>query len=742
MYLKALQISGFKSFAKNTTLEFKRGITAIVGPNGSGKSNVADSIRWVMGEQSIKTLRGKKSEDVIFSGSDKKTRLGLAEVALELDNSEKTVPIDYSDLLITRKIYRSGESEYLINNAKSKLSDINLLLTKANFGHRTYSVIGQGMIDNFLIATPQERKEFFEEATGVKQYQIKKNQSLNKLENVWQNLTTVKIKTTEMEPQLRLLTRQVNKLQKRKEVENELTELRLNYYSAFWQEIEIKYNAEKNEIEKLEEQKSVVYNKHKEYEQKLENLTKENASSKEIDALRVTEQDLIEQKMELKEKILTERINQTKKIETSVKNIKNISQTELENINSLINEVNLLHKKLIDELDRESNIDLLKKQIFNINKKIDYILSELKPFLTVSEPAKINTTKPEQAIKLEESLDQINIKMSDLQQKIKDIQLEDSTNRQSLWQVQKDLQAHQLDLTNINSRINETRVSLARTETKRFDLLQEINYELKGTSNLITDPLSPLTDEQKITNLNKINKLKNQLEIIGGIDPEIEAEYETTKTRYDFLISQTEDLTKTTESLKKLVDELNSIIKRQINKSFTDINSYFQKYFKILFEGGKAELELVKDKEKKQDSNEPEDNNGLAVNFFQEKSKAAGFTGIDVSATPPGKRLKSINALSGGERALTSIALICAIISANPSPFVVLDEVDAALDEANSIRFAEILDRLSNRTQFVVITHNRATMEKANLLYGVTMGDDSVSKLLSIKLEEAKKYDR
>jgi chromosome segregation protein len=200
MYLKKLEINGFKSFAQKTTLEFTQGITAIVGPNGSGKSNVSDALRWAMGEQSIKTLRGKKSEDVIFSGSDKKARLGLAEVSMELDNSDKKVPLEYSDLVITRKIYRSGESEYLVNNSKSKLSDINLLLTQANFGHHTYAIIGQGMIDNFLIATPEERKDFFEEATGVKQYQIKKNQTISKLQQVGQNLSAAQIKIQEMEP--------------------------------------------------------------------------------------------------------------------------------------------------------------------------------------------------------------------------------------------------------------------------------------------------------------------------------------------------------------------------------------------------------------------------------------------------------------------------------------------------------------------------------------------------------------
>ena len=721
MYLKSLQISGFKSFAKKTTLTFTRGITAIVGPNGSGKSNIADAIRWVMGEQSIKTLRGKKSEDVIFSGSDKKTRLGLAEVSLELDNSDKKVPIDYSDFLISRRIYRSGESDYLINNSKSKLSDVNLLLTKANFGHRTYSVIGQGMIDNFLIASPAERKEFFEEATGVKQYQIKKNQALLKLEHVWQNLGTLKIKTNEMEPQLRLLTRQVKKLQKRKEMEKELSQAKLSYYSPYWQEIDNNYLLQKHKIDKTNLEKEKIYTQWKELEQKLNQLTKDSSSSQEINQLRDQQKKLLDEKVELKEKILTINLNQHKN-----NIVKNISPQELEQINQDIEQIN----ELISRLGRQENIESLKQ---NINQKINKVLNSLKPYL------KEETRKPLNTQKLDSQLIEIDSQINYLQDKINRLQEQDSQNRSNLWQLQKEFQSAQNKLNDINNQINESRISLARVETKRFDLKQEIQYELHGLENLNQKDLPLLTEQEKITQQNKINRLKNQLEIIGGLDQEIEREFKASQERYNFLIGQIDDLTKTSDSLKKLMDELDEIIKQQVHQSFSQINEHFQKYFKILFQGGRAELVLIKEKTKNFDQQETKT---TAINFFQEKNKTTNFSGIEVSATPPGKRLKSINALSGGERALISIALICAIISSNPAPFVVLDEVDASLDESNSNRFAEILDNLSHKTQFIVITHNRATMERANLLYGVTMGDDGVSKLLSIKLNQAKKYNK
>ena len=247
MYLQRLELQGFKSFAKRTILEFPelskghKGITSIVGPNGSGKSNIADSIRWVLGEQSLKTLRSKKSEDIIFSGSEKKGRLSMAEVSLFLNNEDKKVPVDYSEIVITRRLFRDGTSEYLLNKNNVRLQDVILLLAKAHFGQKSYSVVGQGMIDAILNASVGDRKDFFYEATGVKQYQIKKDQSKNKLARTHENLSQVEITLKELEPHLKSLTRQVKRLEQREEIERELREAQKEYYSGKWGYIQKKY---------------------------------------------------------------------------------------------------------------------------------------------------------------------------------------------------------------------------------------------------------------------------------------------------------------------------------------------------------------------------------------------------------------------------------------------------------------------------------------------------------------------
>ncbi|MBI5405373.1 MAG: AAA family ATPase, partial [Candidatus Kerfeldbacteria bacterium] len=243
MYLEKLDIQGFKSFAVKSNLEFRTGITAIVGPNGSGKSNVADAIRWVLGEQSLKTIRGKKAEDVIFAGSDKKTKLGAAEVSLYLNNEDGQAPIDFSEVVITRRVYRDGTGEYLINKRAVRLQDIQMLLAKSNFGQRTYSVIGQGMVDQILVTSPQERKHFFDEAAGVRQYQLKREQTVSKLDSTRDNLRQAEILMQEIEPRLRSLTRQVRRLERRAEVEKELFGLQSVYYRGLLHDLRTQLGA-------------------------------------------------------------------------------------------------------------------------------------------------------------------------------------------------------------------------------------------------------------------------------------------------------------------------------------------------------------------------------------------------------------------------------------------------------------------------------------------------------------------
>jgi chromosome segregation protein len=1035
MFLEKLEIQGFKSFARKNVLVFpgmvsgnQRGITAVVGPNGSGKSNVADAVRWTLGEQSMKTLRGKKAEDVIFSGTEKKGKLGMAEVSLFLNNEDKKAPIDYSQVVITRRLYRDGNSEYMINNNRVRLSDIQMLLAKASFGQKTYSVIGQGMVEGFLNTSLAERKEFFDEATGVRQYQIKRDDALNKLKNSLENLHQAEMLVSEIEPRLKNLTRQVDKIQKREALEEELEEIQLKYYRKSWHDINDRLseaNQKYLEIEKeklnrdqkidllnkkldaiqqektvseafedlqanlgrLNSKKSNLYSQLNKLESWL-TIKEEKIDELDTKALEAKKEELLKANAELQNKISAnesldnrEKINELEDALRSLRNereeqvrqanklnawlemkLESIGQFDLSFLNNRKTEINKELGELKEELDEANNFIITNEnelgrleaekeeviaQVKNINqelnevksignkkivsevnerlqksldklasaekemdlqkvrsslleirdelkkvlafstgkeaeKKIEKIQSELEKLSEKREGLiekinnirlEINTKKERIRLisskqnqlevelrdtngkleKSQEKFDSSSVKaeIAELEQKIKEFDSKIEKTKDVLnklhekeeeaknvsFNLQSELQKNQYEINQINERLNDYRISSAKHETRLEDLeeaishsgfvgdiseesakkrIKEIETEIeevdikighdkekierfnmeqeKKRNHLLSLQREIQTLQQEINQLNlrlndekikstryetrledleveirqsfeslrpikdkrheeeidkeqvwqRIVQVKRQLDQIGGIDPEVEKEYKETKERFDFLNGQATDLNQTIDSLKGVVKELDVTIKEKFDKEFKIISQKFEEYFKILFNGGSAKIVkvLADDKEKeenelKQDGENKMDSNLKKIKFLQ-KNNSTGLAGIEISACPPGKKIGSVSMLSGGERALTAIALICAIISANPSPFVVLDEVDAALDEANSERLAKILDELSHKTQFIVITHNRASMRRANILYGVTMGDDGVSKLLSVKLDEVK----
>jgi len=881
MYLEKLEIQGFKSFAHKTVLQFpdqvkgRHSITGIVGPNGSGKSNVADAIRWVLGETSIKTLRGKKGQDVIFSGSDKKARLGFAEVSLYLNNEDKQADLDYSEIIITRRIYQSGEGEYFINKNKARLSDIHMLLAKANFGQRTYSIIGQGMADSVLSASLQERKDLFDEAVGVKQFQIKREQALNKFKSTRENLAQTELTLQEIEPRLKSLTRQVKKLEKREEIEKELQELQLNYYSYIWQELETKIKQIKTKKKTADKDSAQMDEEIKQIQKEIEKFSSENSRQTEFEKIQNHYNELISQKNQLlhDQTILKAKINldlekqgqgnlvwlnkrkdeieqQIKEIKNQIEEIKNLISGEednlksknsvlesinsrLENVKSELNqsrnttqlpfeqekEIELIfnqQQELVDQLIKIKNIEELediKAKAREVSQKLSLYLEKLKNIKSQesediinlqnqleklgfeknetvmainqgelnlniktekieslnNEIAKLQNElekadkeidlsktkgKKEVNSKINAELKEIETKIEDLEKKvneqeskIKQFNQEEQNKKEKMIDLQQKFQEKQLKYNLLNQELNQFEIELTKYTTKQEDIETDIQHDRIDLDKIKAK--EPQAELDKESAYEKIEQLKRQMEIIGGIDDETQAEYKEIKERHDFLSSQSADLEEAIKKLEQVIEELDKTIREQFDKAFKEINKEFQKYFKMLFNGGTSELikvssdEVKKEaKEENEDEENEEEEEGVLAKAdkfakkIKEKEKES-YSGIEIKAVPPGKKIKSINMLSGGERALTSIALICAIISNNPSPFIVLDEVDAPLDEANAERFNNILEELSQKTQFVVVTHNRVTMHYANVLYGVTMGDDGISKLLSIKLADA-----
>lgn len=801
MYLAKLEIQGFKSFAQSVQFEFPRGLTSVVGPNGSGKSNVADAVRWVLGEQSAKLLRGKKSEDVIFAGSAKKARLGLAEVSMWLDNRDHRAPIDASEVVLTRRVYRSGEGEYFINRKPARLQDILLLLAQANFGQKTYAVIGQGMVETFLTSTPEQRKELFEDAAGVRSFQMKKEQSLHKLAQTKENLQRVELLLQEIEPRLRSLTRQVKRLERRSDVERELREHQVAYYAGQLRALSEQRGTVAVQHEELARTKAHADRRLASVQKELEGLERDRPRTEAFADLQRTYTDALDAKNKLVEEqaVIKGRLELVAAREGRLEVVRTVRQRS--DASDRVARLTEERQRLTGERER------LRARLAEAERRTTQSAQQLRAVLTAatidgdralacldqletawSERARLAGEDAGLAVRLaatEEIREQVaadveraereargaaasdasaaarelakqdaelaakvqtlDRRLSDIRGQLTGFNAVEQEKKERLFVLQKAFRDEQQTLNVLTSRLNELDVQLAKLDTHREDVEREVREELPAaTQAAVTEAVraksfdASLRSEDRLT---EIQRLKKSLELIGGIEDGTAEEYEQTRQRHDFLRGQSDDLSQAIESLERVITELDETIKKQFDTSFERISKEFERYFRTLFGGGAAKLILQRtaiesaleadDNEDDEEGEEkPERRTGPAPKIV---------TGIDIQANPPGKKVKSIAMLSGGERAMTAIALISAIIASNPSPFVVLDEVDAALDEANSARFAKILAHLAEKTQFIAITHNRTTMEHAQVLYGVTMGDDGISKLLSIKMAEAEK---
>jgi chromosome segregation protein len=779
MFLKKVEIFGFKSFANKTTLEFLparnasrsdaggptsvdfdddskcRGITAIVGPNGSGKSNVADAIRWVMGEQSMKNLRSKKSEDIIFAGSGKKARLGSAWVTLHLDNKDKKIPLEFSEVTITRKIFRSGESEYLINDSRVRLLDVVDLLAKAGIGRESYCVINQGMSDEVLNATPAERKMVLEDAAGVKQYQIQKERSIRKMDSTRENLDRAGDLIKEIEPHLKMLKRQAEKAQKSKEVLETLKEKQIKLFSYLWhtfQKEKENFSQEKNDVG------AKMMNVQRDVDKITDELNKESKhsqNSEKQDELEKNREELRRKLNELeKESIIIEGRKEIEKEKMASQEIIQSIPVDLKYVKEKLQKIQVDQEALIARLQNVKNLEEL-QEIKEFAKSIKQRLFELyedagKGKIEIKEVK--NEVSGGVIEKFEKRSQEIEVEIQKIKSEIEKISqdisaeiAEERKMRQRFFELEREMHVKQNELNKFRDLFNDAKIKLAKVEVREEDLTNEIRNELK------MDVKDLKFDGQEINREElerETYKLKLQVEQIGGIDPLVVEEYDETRKRYEFLTKESEDLEKAILSLKEVIKEMDGKIGEVFEKAFDEIDKEFTKYFRIIFGGGNARLIKLKIKNKKlkyQEENIDGENDGenLPSEISQSESDEVAISqgereeiGIDISACPPGKKISHLSMLSGGERSLTSLALLFAIIAYNPPPFAILDEVEAALDEANSRRFSRILQELSAQTQFIAITHNRETMRQASLLYGVTMGEDGISKLLSIKLDQ------
>ncbi len=727
MLLKRLELQGLKSFADKTVLDLNQNITAVVGPNGSGKSNITDGIRWLLGERDARNLRGTKSEDLIFAGTEKRPRMGQAVATLYFDNSSGFFPVDFKEVSVSRKISRDGISQFFINNSEVRLKDLIDFLAREKMGARGLTVINQGQSDTFIAATPTERREMIEEMLGLREYQLKKADAERRLKNTGFNLEKVDAMIEELKPHLRLLRRQSSRYENREKLSEELTELENSVYGSRF----IRLRNESRKLESDEKDINEKINKEepefKKMEKELEAINKsEPEAAEKLKTIQKEKQELLSKRSDLGREL--------GKVEAQLEFHAQESLSDSADIKGALKEI----KALINDILGDENISSLKEKAKRVVEIIDGLFTRdtggaNRPDIKEAHKKLLADVKTfdEKLAKLDEEEGKYRGTLEGF----------NKTFRDAYEKVEEQRKKHE-ELTT-----NKNRISLEkeRVELRLEALKEELGQigrsfasleESAKKGNIAGDTL---VDEDSA--MGKMFRIRQELASIGEIDETILKEAKETEERHEFLSKQVEDLEKAVKDLGALIKELEEKIKTEFNSAMKDINDEFNKLIGIMFGGGRAKLVIknMKPETAKQDGEEGDESATSSSESEEEtttdeEEEQRDVLGVDIEISLPKKKVKGLDVLSGGERSLVSIAVVFALASVSPPPFLVLDEIDAALDEKNAKRFGETLAEFGKKTQFVIVTHNRATMEAAQALYGVTMSADGTSKLVSLKL--------
>ncbi len=730
--LKRLEIAGFKSFAKKTLLDFSSAATAIVGPNGSGKSNVAEAFRFALGEQSMKSMRGKRSEDLIWSGSHSSARSNRAAVTIVFDNTKKIFPkLEYEEVAIERAVFRDGTSEYSINGSRVRLRDVHELLAGANIGETGHHIISQGEADRILASHPRERRSMLEDALGLKLFEFKKQEAERKLEKTEENMREVELLRREIAPHIRFLSKQVEKLDRAEELAKELRALSQTYLAIEDAYLTLEKEKAEGNLRTVRERLAVLQGELHSFE---ERATTDVEGVRRSEIVRGHEREL--DRLSAERSTLSREVG---RIEGALESAKRRTQAVLQEPYAKI------PREDLSALKTEAEHPVIEGDVASLTAALSSLRNAITAFFErYASPADDYLAEEEQAVmRLESERAQIVEKEAALVERIEQAKNTLAKARQATLaheETGREQNRHLLELADQKAKL-ETEIVRIESRLGELDNLRE-EYErdraeilaLAGATALSFEQLSELPNEDRKTQEDRkraLERLKIRVEEAGGSGEDVRHEYNEAKEREEFLAREIADLTNSAAGLRELIADLDVELTKTFAEGLAKVNTSFGEFFSLMFGGGGAKLVL---EDIPEPGSEDEDEFGESDEPVRRKNAKPG---IEISVNLPKKRVQSLMQLSGGERALTSIALIFAMSQVNPPPFLILDETDAALDEANSRRYGDMIENLAKKSQLIVITHNRETMSRAGILYGVTMGGDGISKLLSVKFEEA-----
>ena len=793
MDFKKIQLNGFKSFADKTNFLIEDGLTGIVGPNGCGKSNIVESLRWVMGETSAKSMRGSGMEDVIFSGTSNKPSKNIAEVSVTVRNESNEGPIQYRELTeinVRRKIEKDKGSKFYINDKEVRARDAQMFFADLSTGAHSPSMISQGRIGALVTAKPTDRRAILEEAAGISGLHVRRHEAELRLNAAENNLKRADELRKQQERQLANLQKQAEEASKYKNISNEIKKIEAGLYYLKLLEIDKEIKVENEINTEAEGEVSGYTNKISDLEKIIKSETEKVNPLREKNIENLSKIQRLNLELQNLDKENT-------RVQEEIENIKKTLDTIDDDISrekGIIIDANSNEKRLKEE---KSDLIEIDSKYYETEKQSNDDLNKSKNDLKIEiENIKnfISSNKNEEAIKALNIIERSIEKYADSYSMNQNIKKESVKRNERISIIEKEIESWKNLLLNSEKMMNELteRKNKSNNQLEKLDNQPKIQAEKKGQiSENLRISENEKNENEKIINETdeKIEILRNQLNEIQEQSIQIRerkasssATIEGLKKRKSDLIDRINSELNLTEDnilensnlygVEELPDAVNQedlLDKKKqereklgsVNlKADEETNKYVSEIKKMEQDRADLVTAIVKLKDSINELNQKGRErlveafekvnrkfnevytklfNGGNAKLELVDSEDPLEAGLEMLVSPPGKRLQSITLLSGGEQALTALSLIFAVFLTNPSPICVLDEVDAPLDDANVTRFCNLLDELTKitNTKFIIVTHHALTMSKMNRLYGVSMPEKGISQLVAVDLQKA-----
>jgi chromosome segregation ATPase len=769
MHLKSISLKGFKSFPDRTTLEFSPGVSVIVGPNGCGKSNITDAVLWALGEQSPLAVRGQTMQDVIFAGGDRQLRRSFAEVEVVIDNSDGRAAAEFSELSIRRRLERSGEGGYWLNGARCRLTDITETLADTNLGREMHSVISQGRVEEIVHSRPRERRLLIEEAAGLGKHRKRRRRAELKLRRTQDNLDRALDVEREARTRLRPLKRQAQAAETHARLEIESLELRatllaeeLRSQSRGLAGLEREARRAREARDAIEAELAEVNRRRTAIEDRFAERDRERTIAwGRLTALRgaherisVRAEALGSRRAELAAALERRRAALGVLLaEARASAGSEALVEELEAVGSALREAGdalARARAAREDSGRAADVARVRERTERAARgarRAEAMLGERRQGSLerrVTHEGNLLAALELLAAAVAEARAAVEARAGALEQRV-------VGGERGADEVAEELRACSRREAELQARLREAGEAVTRAEVAaahQGDRRAEAEAELARIGERLGRALGPGTESLRQAEREEIEarleRLRRRRELLGPVNPLAEQEYDEALAHVEELESTREDLEAALAELRKLIRETDRQIETAFQETFEATRRNFEELVEHLFPGGRGRLRLVdapgprpvlggaEAPGEAEGPPAPEAPGSIDEEAVEDEQRDE--QGVEIEVTPAGKATRRLTLLSGGEKSLVALAFVFAVFLARPSPFYILDEVEAALDDANIDRFLQLVRGFSDRAQFVVVTHQKRTMDAADVLYGVSMGADGVTKVVSRRL--------